>query len=57
MVKYEHHSLSPTPMMGYKYAGMMDGLGGMSTLGLLTWLVILVDLALVGVWLWKQIKK
>jgi len=39
------------------YGGMMDGLGGMSVLALLTWLVILVDLALVGVWLWKQIKK
>lgn len=26
-------------------------------LGLLTWLVVFVDLVLVGVWLWKQIKK
>ena len=44
-------------MMGYRYAGMMDAAGGLSILGLLTWLVILVDLALVGVWLWKQINK
>lgn len=44
-------------MMGYRYAGMMDGFGGMSILALLTWLVILVDLALVGVWLWKQVMK
>lgn len=44
-------------MMGYRYTGMMDGLGGMSILALLTWLVILVDLALVGVWLWKQVMK
>lgn len=41
------------PMMGY-WSGTMSG---MSTLGLLTWLIILVDLALVGVWLWKQISK
>ena len=37
-------------MMGYGY-------GGMSVLGLLTWLVVLVDLAVVGVWLWKQVSK
>ena len=24
---------------------------------LLTWLVVLVDLVLVGVWLWKQVSK
>jgi len=44
-------------MMGYRYAGMMDGGGGLNPLALLTWLVILVDLALVGVWLWKQVTK
>jgi hypothetical protein len=36
---------------------MMDGYGGMSIIMLLTWLVVLVDLALLGVWLWKQINK
>ena len=42
--------------MGYYgdgYGGMM---GGASILGFLTWLVILVDLILLGVWLWKKIK-
>jgi len=41
-------------MMGYGYGGPM---GGLSILGLLTWLVVLVDLALVGVWLRKQVSK
>ncbi len=41
-------------MMRYGGYGMM---GGGSLLGLLTWVVILVDLVLVGFWLWKQIKK
>lgn len=36
-------------MYGYSLMG-----GG---LGFLTWLVVFVDLVLVGVWLWKQIKK
>lgn len=31
---------------------MMGGAG----LGSLIWLVVLVDLVLVGIWLWKQIK-
>lgn len=38
-------------MMGYGYGG------GLGLLGLLTWLAVLVDLVLVGVWLWKQISK
>lgn len=25
--------------------------------GLLTWLVVLIDLVLVGIWLWQQISK
>lgn len=41
-------------MMPYGYGSMM---GGFSSLGLITWLVVIVDLALVGVWLWKQIAK
>jgi len=40
-------------MMGYGY-GMP---GGMSLLMLLTWLAVLADLVLLGVWLWKQISK
>ena len=39
-------------MMGYGYGGAGGG-----EFGLLTWLVVFVDLVLVGVWLWKQIKK
>lgn len=31
--------------------------GGFGFLGSIFWLVILVDLVLVGVWLWKQISK
>lgn len=37
--------------MGY---GMM---GGMGFFGIITWLVLIVDLVLVGIWLWKQIGK
>lgn len=33
---------------------MMGGIGVYSTL---IWFVILIDLILVGVWLWKQISK
>jgi uncharacterized membrane protein len=39
-------------MMGY--GGMMGGFGAF---GLLTGLVILVDLVLFGIWLWQQISK
>lgn len=38
-------------MMGYGYGG------GFALLGLLTWLAVLVDLTLLGVWLWKQVSK
>ncbi len=45
-------------MMGY---GTMSGYGsmmaGFGSFGLITWLVILVDLVLVGIWLWQQITK
>lgn len=40
--------------MMYGYGSMMGGVGAF---GLLTWLVLLVDLVLVGVWLWKQINR
>ena len=41
-------------MMGYDGWGMMGGAG---LFGGITWLVVIVDLVLVGVWLWKQIQK
>lgn len=43
-------------MMGY-YDGGWDMMGGVGLFGVLTWLVIIVDLVLVGIWLWKQISK
>lgn len=46
-------------MMGYwgsyGYGGMMNF--GFSFLGSIFWLVILTDLILLGVWLWKQINR
>lgn len=47
------------PMMGWGYGGMMNnfGWGIFGVLGFLVWLIVLVDLVLVGVWLWKQIQK
>ena len=40
---------------GFGYGGMMDGGAGLfMSLG---WLVFIIDLVLVGVWLWQQIKK
>lgn len=40
---------------GYGYGGMMGW--GLGVLGTILWLVILVDLTLLGYWLWKQIQK
>ncbi len=43
---------------GFDGGGMgMGALAGPDILGVLTWIVIIVDLILVGFWLWKQIKK
>jgi uncharacterized membrane protein len=44
-------------MMGYRYnyGGMMGGEG--SLLCLITWLVVIADLILVGIWLWQKISK
>lgn len=36
---------------GYGYGGMMGGLG------LIAWIVVIVDLVLFGIWLYKQINK
>lgn len=41
-------------MMGYRYGGIMSEVGIM---GFLTWLAVLADLVLLGMWLYKQIKK
>lgn len=43
--------------MGYGYDGGLGMMGGVGVFGLLTWLVVLVDLILVGIWLWQQISK
>lgn len=39
-------------MMGY-----WGGYGGYNLVGTAFWIIILVDLTLLGVWLWKQINK
>lgn len=36
---------------------MMYGLGGFGFFGALVSIVVLVDLVLVGIWLWQQISK
>ena len=43
-------------MMGYGYGGW-NMMGGAGVFGLITWAVVLVDLVLVGIWLWQQISK
>ncbi len=43
-------------MMDY-YGSGYGMMGGVGLLGTITWLVIIADLVLLGVWLWKQIKK
>jgi len=37
--------------------GNWGAMWGLSWVGVITWLVIVVDLILLGFWLWKQIKK
>jgi hypothetical protein len=41
-------------MMGYENWGMMGGAGIFAGI---TGLVVLVDLVLLGIWLWKQINR
>lgn len=41
-------------MMGLGYGGMMAGWGAF---GIITWIVVLADLILLGVWLWQHIEK
>lgn len=40
-----------------KYGYMNWGDGGFSWLGGLFWVVLLIDLILVGMWLWKKIQE
>lgn len=45
-------------MMGqWGYPNMMGWGSGVALLGSIFWIVLLVDLILLGVWLWKQIQK
>lgn len=44
-------------MMGYGWNNMMSGWGGFGLLVSFFWIVLLVDLILLGIWLWKKIKK
>ena len=39
---------------GFGYGGMMGGAGIWSSIVML---ILLIDLVLVGIWLWKQINK
>lgn len=42
-------------MMGYEWGSNM--MGGFGIVATVFWLVILVDLVLLGMWLWKQVNK
>lgn len=39
------------------YGGMMNGWGFFGFLGTAFYLILLIDLILLGIWLWKQIQK
>jgi uncharacterized membrane protein len=43
-------------MMGYGYGGDWGMMGGFGTFGFITWLVVIIDLILLGIFLWKKIK-
>lgn len=44
-------------MMGNYWGWGQNMMGGWGSLAFLTWLVVLVDGVLAGIWLWKQITK
>lgn len=47
-------------MMGWGYSNMMNwgtGMPWLGTLGFIFWIVVFVDLVLLGVWLWKKIQE
>ena len=41
-------------MLGYEYGAMMGGFG---VFGVITAIIVVVDLILLGIWLYKQINK
>lgn len=41
--------------MGYGNGWGMGG--GFAGFGIVTWVIVTIDLILLGLWLWKQIKK
>lgn len=43
--------------MMWGYGGNFANFGGFSVLGVVTWLVVIVDLILLGIFLWKRINK
>jgi len=43
-------------MMGFNSYGS-SMMGGLGSWGFLLWLVVFIDLVLVGIWLWQQISK
>lgn len=44
-------------MYKYGYDHMLGGVGGSGLLMTMIQLILLVDLILLGAWLWKQVKK
>ena len=45
-------------MMGFgNWGGYGSMMGSVGSFGFLVWLVLFIDLVLVGVWLWQQISK
>jgi hypothetical protein len=46
-------------MMNYFWGGSggWNMMGGTGLVGTIIWLVIVIDLVLVGVWLWQQVTK
>ena len=42
---------------GYGMMGWNQGIAAFSVVGFLFWLVLMIDLVLAGIWLWKQIQK
>lgn len=44
-------------MMGYGYNGGWGMMGGAVIWGSLIGIIVLIDLVLLGIWLWQQISK
>lgn len=41
----------------YGYGGNWGMMAGMGLIGLITWTVVIIDLVLLGIWLWQHISK